>query len=132
VAPAPIEGRLKEDFLIEQAMVVGDQKKFVSAVIVPAVDALKAWCEENQIAWTSISDIIHHPKVLEKYQQAIDEVNKDFSHIEQIKKFALIPQTWEATRNDGTEAELTPTMKLKRRVILDKFADVIDKIYENT
>ena len=132
VAPAPIEGKLKEDFLIEQAMVVGDQKKFVSALIVPAVDALKVWCEEHQVEWTSVSDVIYNSKVLAKYQEVIDGVNKDFSHIEQIKKFALVPQTWEATRNDGTESELTPTMKLKRRVILDKFSDVIQGIYENT
>jgi len=129
VAPAPIEGRLKEDFLIEQAMIVGDQMKFVSALLVPAQDALKSWCEEQHIPWTSLNDIIHNEKVIARYQQCVDEVNPDFSHIEQIKKFALIPQTWEATRNDGTESELTPTMKLKRRVILDKFGDVITKLY---
>ncbi|MBK9255721.1 MAG: long-chain fatty acid--CoA ligase [Saprospiraceae bacterium] len=131
VAPAPIEGRLKEDFLIEQAMIVGDHMKFVSALIVPAQDALKSWCEEHQIPWNSFADIIHNEKVIARYQQCIDEVNPDFSHIEQIKKFALLPQTWEATRTDGTDSELTPTMKLKRRVILDKFGLVINKLYES-
>jgi len=129
VAPAPIESLLKEDFLIEQAMVVGDQKKFVSALIVPASDALKMWCEEHQIAWTSMDDIIRNEAVLSRFQQAIDHVNADFSHIEQIKKFALVSGTWEATRQDGTEAELTPTMKLKRRVILQKFSEAIDNLY---
>ena len=79
--------------------------------------------------WTSLDDIIHNETVLSRYQHAIDKINVNFSHIEQIKKFALIPTTWEATRNDGTESELTPTMKLKRRVILSKFADAIDKLY---
>jgi len=129
VAPAPIESLLKEDFLIEQAMVVGDQKKFVSALIVPASDALKMWCEEHQIAWTSMDDIIRNEAVLSRFQQAIDHVNADFSHIEQIKKFALVSGTWEASRQDGTEAELTPTMKLKRRVILQKFSEAIDNLY---
>ena len=129
VAPAPIESLLKEDFLIENVMVVGDHKKFVSALIVPSQDALKAWCEEHRVEWTSLDDIIHNETVLSRYQHAIDKINVNFSHIEQIKKFALIPTTWEATRNDGTESELTPTMKLKRRVILSKFADAIDKLY---
>jgi len=129
VAPAPIESFLKEDFLIENVMVVGDHKKFVSALIVPSQDALKAWCEEHHVEWTSLDDIIHNETVLSRYQHAIDKINVNFSHIEQIKKFALIPTTWEATRNDGTESELTPTMKLKRRVILSKFADAIDKLY---
>lgn len=129
VAPAPIESLLKEDFLIENVMVVGDHKKFVSALIVPSQVALKAWCEEHHVEWTSLDDIIHNETVLSRYQHAIDKINVNFSHIEQIKKFALIPTTWEATRNDGTESELTPTMKLKRRVILSKFADAIDKLY---
>ncbi|MFZ1749749.1 MAG: AMP-dependent synthetase/ligase [Saprospiraceae bacterium] len=129
VAPAPIESLLKEEFLIEQAMVVGDQQKFVSALLVPALDALQSWCEDHQVNWTSLDDIIHNEKVISRYQHIVDEVNQNFSHIEQIKKFTLVARTWEATRNDGTEAELTPTLKLKRRVILQKYAAEIDKIY---
>lgn len=129
VAPAPIESLLKEDFLIEQAMVIGDQKKFVTALVIPSHDALKSWCEDHQITWTSLQDVVHHPEVLSRYQHAIDKVNTHFSHIEQIKKFALLPVSWEATRNDGTEAELTPTMKLKRRIIMTKFSEDIDKLY---
>jgi len=130
VAPAPIESLLKEDFLIEQAMVVGDGQKFVSALVVPALDSLKVWCEQHNIVWTSLDDILHNENVISRYQHAIDKVNVNFSHIEQIKKFALVPTTWEASRNDGTESELTPTMKLKRRVILSKFEEEIKKLYE--
>lgn len=129
VAPAPIESRLKENFLIEQAMVVGDKMKFVSALIVPALDNLQAWCEENKINWTSLNDIVHHSAVIKAYEDAIQEVNKDFGHIEQIKKFSLVATTWEFTRNDGSESELTPTMKLKRRVILSKHKEEIDRMY---
>lgn len=131
VAPAPIESILKEDFLIEQAMVVGDNQKFVSALIVPAVDALKVWCEENKIEWTSLDDMVHHKDVNAKYQEIITQINPQFSHIEQIKKFAILPTSWEPIRNDGTDSELTPTMKLKRRVILSKFADEIERIYKD-
>jgi long-chain acyl-CoA synthetase len=131
VAPAPIESLLKEDFLIEQAMVVGDGQKFVSALLVPSVDALKVWCEENSIEWTSLDDMVHHKAVNAKYQEIITHINPQFSHIEQIKKFAILPTSWEPIRNDGSESELTPTMKLKRRVILSKFADEIDRIYKD-
>jgi long-chain acyl-CoA synthetase len=131
VAPAPIESILKEDFLIEQAMVVGDGQKFVSALIVPAGEALQSWCELHQIPWTSLDDMVHHKAVNAKFQEIITHINPQFSHIEQIKKFALLPTTWEPIRNDGSESELTPTMKLKRRVILTKFAAEIERIYKD-
>jgi len=129
VAPAPIESLLKEDFLIEQAMVVGDGKKFVSALIVPAPDALKNWCEENKVVWTSLDEVCKNENVRARYQEYIDKINTNFSKIEQIKKFDMLATTWDASKSDGSDAELTPTMKLKRRVILQKYADQIDQIY---
>jgi long-chain acyl-CoA synthetase len=129
VAPSPIEGKLKESFLIEQAMVVGDNEKFVSALIIPAAEALKDWCSHNEITFTSVKEVIVLPKVLVKYQEIIDKYNPNFGHVEQVKKFALLPDSWEATKTDGSQAELTPTMKLKRRVILDKYKDIITGIY---
>ncbi|MEH0154743.1 long-chain fatty acid--CoA ligase [Limibacter armeniacum] len=130
VAPAPIENRFKEDFLIEQIMVVGEQRKFVSALIVPAEEALKDWCDHKNIQWTTLGEVIQKTEVLEYYQKIIDMYNPEFSHIEQIKKFALVGATWEAEKTDGSEAELTPTMKPKRRIILKKHQDLIDQIYE--
>lgn len=129
VAPAPIENKFKEDFLIEQMMVVGDKRKFVSALIVPAEEALKDWCEEHKIGWTNLKEAIQHQKVIEKYQSIIDKYNPLFSHIEQVKKFVLLNAVWEPNKGDGSPAELTPTMKLKRRVIRDKYADTIESIY---
>lgn len=129
VAPAPIENRFKEDFLIEQIMVVGDKQKFVSALIVPAEEPLKEWCEENQVPYTTLSEAITNEEVIARYQACCDRFNPDFSHIEQIKKVKLIDKTWEATRVDGTDAELTPTMKLKRRVILEKYSKEIEEMY---
>jgi len=132
VAPAPIENKFKEDFLIEQMMVVGEKQKFVSALIVPAPEALQNWCKNNGVKWTSMEDAIKDPNVIAQYQKSIDGFNPEFSHIEQIKKFALLNTTWDAVKEDGSKAELTPTMKLKRRVILEKYQGEIDGIYGNT
>lgn len=137
VAPQPIENKFKESFLIGQMMVVGEKKKFVSAVIVPAADALKSWCDDNGVA-CSLSDHPHNPtlkiisketlsnpKVLEEFQKIINEFNPEFSKIEQIKAFRLLNEPW-----DVSTQELTPTLKLKRRVIREKFENVIDEIYD--
>ena len=105
VAPAPIESRLKEEFLIEQAMVVGEQKKFVSALIVPAREVLENWCERHEVDWTTVDEVIQNQKVIEKYQELIDGLNPEFSHIEQIKKFKLVPNEWLESHPDGAEAE---------------------------
>ncbi|MEQ8705687.1 MAG: long-chain fatty acid--CoA ligase [Phaeodactylibacter sp.] len=129
VAPAPIENKLKEDFLVEQVMVVGEQRKFVSAIILPAEDALKDWCARHGVEWKGMQDAVQQPEVIAKYQSIIDQYNPNFSKIEQIKKFCLIATSWEPSRTDGTAAELTPTMKLKRRVIRDKYQQDIESIY---
>ena len=129
VAPAPIENKFKEDFLIEQMMVVGEKQKFVSALIVPSPEALKNWCKNNGVDWTSMGEVIKNPKVISQYQKCVDGFNPEFSHIEQIKKFELLDTAWEPVKEDGSKAEMTPTMKLKRRVILEKHQDAIDRIY---
>ena len=129
VAPTPIESRFKEHHLVEQVMVVGENLKFVSALIVPAQEGLQDWCAKHDISWTSLPDMIRHPKVVERYQMLVDRVNPYFGQSEQIKKFALLPTTWEPLKADGSEAELTPTLKLKRRVILQKFSKEILDMY---
>ncbi|WP_405396137.1 AMP-dependent synthetase/ligase [Maribacter sp. Asnod2-G09] len=129
VAPAPIENRIKEEFLVEQMMVIGDKQKFVSALIVPAEEALKSYCNKKEIPWTSLEEIIKHPKVLRKYEKIINKYNPEFSHVEQIKKFKLIAREWLPVHADGADAELTPTLKLKRRVIREKFSAEILDIY---
>ncbi|WP_047414237.1 long-chain fatty acid--CoA ligase [Cellulophaga sp. Hel_I_12] len=129
VAPAPIENRLKEDFLIEQMMVIGDKQKFVSALILPSPEALKNWCLHKKMQWTTLEDMIQHEKVIRKYQKVIDAYNPEFGHIEQIKKFKLIATPWLPIHEDGSLAELTPTLKLKRRVIREKYSEEIAAIY---
>ncbi len=131
VAPAPIEIGLKEDFLIDQAMVIGDNLKFVSALIIPSGEALVKWCEEHQIPWTNLADAINLDVVKARIQETVDHVNKDLSHTEQIKKFTILPTTWDPTKTDGSDSELTPTMKLKRRVIMQKSREAIEQMYKS-
>lgn len=129
IAPSPIESVFKEHRLVDQAMIVGENLKFVSALLVPSADGLKEWCQKHGIAWTALPEMIRHPKVLERYRMLVERVNPFFSHSEQVKKFALLPNTWEPVKTDGTESELTPTLKLKRRVILQKYAGEIKEMY---
>lgn len=129
VAPAPIENSFKEEFLIEQIMVVGEQKKFVSALLVPSEEALEKWCSRNEVPWTGISEAIRNPKIVALYQEIVDRLNPKFSHIEQVKKFTLLDKVWQPTHPNGEEAELTPTLKLKRRVISQKFEKEIEDLY---
>ncbi len=129
VAPAPIENRIKENFVIDQIMVIGDKQKFVSALIVPSEDGLKNWCKHKNIKWTNLEDMVKQDRILEKYQKVIDNYNPEFSHIEQIKKFRMVPAVWLPIHEDDSEAELTPTLKLKRRVIREKYKKEIQEIY---
>lgn len=115
---------------MEQVMVVGENLKFVSALIVPSAEGLREWHHKHEINWTSLEEAIRNPQVIERFQMLVDRVNPNFSHPEQIKKFTLLPGLWEPVKADGSEAELTPTLKLKRRVIMDKFRKEIEAMYQ--
>ncbi len=129
VAPTPIESVFKEHRLVDQAMIIGENQKFVSALIIPSEDGLKEWCHDHQIKWTNLAEMILLPKVIERYEMLVERVNPHFGHAEQVKKFVLLPAPWEPAKTDGTDAELTPTLKLKRRVILQKFEKEIAEMY---
>jgi long-chain acyl-CoA synthetase len=124
VAPQPIENKMKESPFVEQMMIVGAEQKFVGALIVPSVPNLKEWMQHKGIKFTTIEDAVNHPKVLDLYKELIDSFNNYFNHVEQVKKFELIPSEW--TIDTG---ELTPTLKLKRKVIMEKYKDAIARIY---
>ena len=126
VAPQPIENKFKECSFIEQIMVVGADRKFVGAIIVPSFGALKNWLQEQQIPFTTNADIIKHPKVLAKYQTLIDQYNQHFNHVEQVKKFTLLPAEWSIETG-----EMTPKLSLKRKVVLEKFKAEIEAIYNS-
>ncbi len=124
IAPQPMENKFKESIYIDQAMVMGEGQKFPSALIVPNFDTLTEWATKNGIPSTSNDDLIKNEKVLALIQKEIDQGNKDFGSWEQIKKFELVSETW------GVDTgELTPTLKLKRRVLNKKFEKLIQSIY---
>jgi long-chain acyl-CoA synthetase len=124
VAPLPIESRLKESIFIEQTMVIGADRKFVSALIVPSFPNLLDWCRQQGIQETDPAMLCKHPRIIEHYQELIESFNKFFNPVEQVKKFSLLPNDW------GVDSgELTPKLSLKRKVILEKFKEAIEQIY---
>lgn len=124
VAPQPIENRLKESTIIEQAMVIGDGEKFPAAIIVPSFPMLKEWCEKKGIQYTIDAEIINNPDVIKKYNREIDRCNEFLAQYEKIKKIVIVPAVW------GIDSgEMTPTLKLKRKFILSKYQKEIAAIY---
>jgi long-chain acyl-CoA synthetase len=124
VAPTPIESKLKESIYVEQVMVVGSERKYVGSLIVPSIPNLQEWARQNGITETTNETLIRNPKVIAMFKELVEGFNKFFNHVEQIKKFELLPYEWTV---DG--GELTPTLKLKRKVIMEKYKAAIDRIY---
>jgi long-chain acyl-CoA synthetase len=124
VAPVVIENKMKESKLIENIMVIGAGEKFVSALIVPAFENLKAVCKENNIDATDNEKMINDPFVKELYKNAVERYNQFFNHVEQIKKFELLPHEWSIDTG-----EMTPKLSLKRKVIMEKNKELIKGIY---
>ncbi|MFT6716065.1 MAG: long-chain acyl-CoA synthetase [Saprospiraceae bacterium] len=124
VAPQPMENKMKESMFIEQIMVIGEARKHPAALIVPNFVHVKSWCEHKGYPCGTNEEIICMDEVKKKISSEIDSLNVNFGKVEQIKKFELLPKEW--CVQDG---ELTPTMKLKRKVIKEKCADLFVKIY---
>ena len=124
VAPQAVENAFKGSPFIEQIMIVGADRKFVSALIVPSFANLKSWMQLRNIPFTTNEEAVKDEQVIRKYRSIVDELNKQFNHVEQIKKFELLPREW------GIDTgEMTPKMSLKRKVILEKYKDAIEEIY---
>ncbi|MCB0511535.1 MAG: long-chain fatty acid--CoA ligase [Bacteroidetes bacterium] len=125
IAPQAIENKFKESNFIEQIMVVGgDDKKYVSALIIPSYIQLTAWAKENGITDVSNNALVSNPKVMELFDKETKQLNVNFGQWEQIKKFTLLPNDW--TQESG---ELTPTMKLKRKFINEKYSKEISALF---
>jgi long-chain acyl-CoA synthetase len=124
VSPAALENKLKESVYIEQAMVVGDAEKFVGALIIPNYAELKAFCKSKNIAFTSDEDLTNSKEVQKLYRGIIDEMNVNFNHVEQIKKFRLLHTEWSI--NGG---ELTPKLSMKRKIIMERCKESIESMY---
>ncbi|HEY4936057.1 MAG TPA: long-chain fatty acid--CoA ligase [Puia sp.] len=124
VAPAAIENKLKESRFIEQIIVVGSEMKFVGALIVPAFAQLTEWCKLHGYDTGSHLTMIQNPSVIQYYRGIVDEFNQQFNHVEQIKKFELLPVEWSIETG-----ELTPKLSIRRKIILEKYKSYMDKIY---
>jgi long-chain acyl-CoA synthetase len=124
VAPQPIENKLKESRFIEQAMLVGDNKKYVSALIVPSFIALKAWADDSGLSFDTNEEAISNPKVVELMNSEVEHTNRNFGSVEKIKKIKILPAEW--TIESG---ELTPTLKVKRKTILKHYEQIVESMY---
>ena len=126
VAPQMLENKYKESIFIEQIMVLGENRKFPSALIVPNFETLKTWAGRKGITFVSNEEIIKNEQVINKYTEVIEAASTGFGKWEQVKRFALLPKEWSI---DG--GELTPKLSLKRKIITEKNSDIIEKIYKD-
>jgi long-chain acyl-CoA synthetase len=124
VAPQLLENRFKQSRFIEQIMVVGEGEKMPAALIQPDFEFLKSWAKRQKIEATQIKELISNEKVLARYQEEVDAANESFAKWEKIKDFRLTPDVWSI---DG--GHVTPTLKLKRKVIKEKYIDLYNSIY---
>ncbi|TYB77164.1 AMP-dependent synthetase/ligase [Bizionia myxarmorum] len=124
VAPALLENEFKQSRFIEQIMVIGEGEKMPAALIQINYDFVQEWAKRHHISFNSQSEIASNPELLERIQEEIDVANKKFGHWEQIKRFEITPDPW--TIEGG---HLTPTMKMKRKIIKEIYKDLIEKIY---
>ena len=126
VAPQPIEIRLKTHPLIEQAVMIGDRRKYLSLLVVPSFEGLEEWAGENEVEWSGREELVEHPDVLEHMEGQVSQTLTDFASFETPKRVAILAEDF--TIENGF---LTPTLKVKRKVIQVHFKDVIDGLYED-
>lgn len=126
IAPQHIETLVGKDFFIEQLIAVGDRRKFVSALVVPAFEALENWAKTKQIKYGSLEELVEHPAVQKLYKKRIKLQSKLLAPYETIKKFKLVPRAFTIAEN-----EITPTLKLKRKQIYENFKKLIDGMYKD-
>ena len=126
IAPQLLENKFKESSLIDQLIVLGENRNYPSALIVPSFDGLREYCKHKGMPYTADEEMIQKPEIIDKYDRELEQLNKYFGKWEQIKRFKLLPESW------GIESgELTPTMKLKRKVIHQKFEKEIEELYHD-
>lgn len=125
IAPQIIENTMKQSRFIEQIMVVGEGQKMPGAIIQPSFDFIKEWAKMHQISiGNSNEEIVTNEKVIERIQEEVDKLNEKFGNWEKIKRFELTPDVWSI---DG--GHLTPTLKLKRKIVMEKYDVLFQKIY---
>jgi long-chain acyl-CoA synthetase len=127
IAPQPIENRLKTNKFFSEVVMVGNRRNFPAALVVPNFEALEAWAKQGGASVASREELVRRPEVLAHYRRLVDEMTADLAQFERIKKIALL--TKEFTQESG---ELTPTLKVKRRVVEERYKQTIDAMYEGS
>ncbi|MEQ3135890.1 AMP-dependent synthetase/ligase [Bacteroides intestinalis] len=125
ISPQALETKLAIDRYIDQIAIIADQRKFVSALIVPVYGFVKDYAKEKGIEYKDMEELLQHPKILGLFRARIDTLQQQFAHYEQVKRFTLLPEPFSMERG-----ELTNTLKLKRPVVAKNYKEVIDKMYE--
>lgn len=125
ISPQALETKLAIDRYIDQIAVIADERKFVSALIVPVYHLVEEYAREKGIACGSLQELLQHPKVQALFRARIDTLQQQFAHYEQVKRFTLLPEPFSMERG-----ELTNTLKLKRPVVAKNYKELIDKMYE--
>ncbi len=124
ISPQMIENKLKESFFIEQLMVIGENQKFTSALIAPNFRFLHDYCAKKGIHYVNNEELINKPNIIARFNEEVCQANKDLAPHEQVKRFRLIPDEW-----SPATGELSPTLKLKRKVIYKKYDKLINEIF---
>jgi long-chain acyl-CoA synthetase len=124
VAPQQIENKLKESFYIQQLMIVGENQKYPAAIISPNFQELAQWCQKKKIQFQDHADLIRNTEVVKHFQEEIRKFNKKLSESDQVKKIILIADEW-----SPITGELSSSLKLKRQVIIQKYKDLVDAVY---
>ena len=125
ISPQALETKLAIDRYIDQIAIIADQRKFVSALIVPVYPLVEAYAKEKGLEWHSREELLAHPKVEALFRARIDTLQQPFAHYEQVKRFTLLPAPFSMERG-----ELTNTLKLRRAVVAENYKDLIEKMYE--
>ena len=125
VSPQALETKLAIDRYIDQIAIIADQRKFVSALIVPVYGFVKDYAKEKGIEYKNMEELLQHPKILGLFRARIDTLQQQFAHYEQVKRFTILPEPFSMERG-----ELTNTLKLKRPIVAKNYKEVIDKMYE--
>jgi long-chain acyl-CoA synthetase len=127
VAPQPIEQRMKESPFIEHIMVVGENRNYAAALIIPNFEHLKSWCEVKHIEFESRQKVVRNPKIIRRIRQEIERFNLDLGQTDKIKKFRLLDAEW--TTDSG---EISPTLKYRRKFITEKYSQIIEETYRSS
>ena len=124
IAPQGIESKIGQDYYVEQVAIIGDKERYLTALVVPSFLALEEYANEIGIAFDSHDDLVKNPEIIKFYHDRIEAKTKDQPHWEKIQKFTLLPDLFTVEKG-----EITPTMKIKRKVLAENYKDVIQNMY---